>query len=265
MGETRRRAGAGSDAQVGGIVLGSESPTPPRGGARLTNHAYHLVRSRVLSGALRAGTVLPETTVAEELGISKTPVRQALRALLQEGLLEVGPRRQLMVSRVSVEHRQELLHVREALERIAVAQACHVMSVDEIDHLRILLRRQKRAAEANDEETFIDLDEELHLAIAAGARLRVVPRLLSQLRGFVRLMRLGTVRYQGHLHQVVDEHEAIVDALERGDEAGALEALALHLHKSEYVRRPAATLVDRGQGSGPVGASARGPGSSHSP
>jgi len=226
-----------------GVLAVSPSRLPPRGGARLTNHAYQLVRARVLTGALRAGTVLPETAVAEELGISKTPVRQALRALLQEGLLEVGPRRQLVVSGVSVEHRHELVQVREALERIAVAQACHVMSVDEIDQLRILLRRQKRAAEANDEETFIDLDEELHLAIAAGARLRVVPRLLTQLRGFVRLMRLGTARYEGHLHQVVDEHEAIVDGLERGDEGAALEALAIHLHKSEYVRRPAANVI----------------------
>jgi DNA-binding GntR family transcriptional regulator len=211
-------------------------PVPRRGGSRLTEHAYNQVREQVLRGALPAGTVLAETAVADQLGISKTPVRQALRALLHEGLLEVGPRRQLVVSGAWREHRQELLQVREALEQIAVSHACRSMPVEEIDQLRILLRRQRRAAEAGDEDGFIELDEELHLQLAAGAELRVVPRLLSQLRGFVRLMRLGTVRYEGHLHEVVDEHEAIVDAVERRDEAKALEALALHLHKSEYRR-----------------------------
>ena len=211
-------------------------PVPRRGGSRLTQHAYNHVRGQVLRGALPAGTVLAETAVADQLGISKTPVRQALRALLHEGLLDVGPRRQLVVSGDWTEHRQELLQVRQALERIAVSQACRSMPVEEIDQLRILLRRQRRAAEAEDEDAFIELDEELHLQLAAGADLRVVPKLLSQLRGFVRLMRLGTHRYEGHLHEVVDEHEALVDAVEQRDEAAALEALALHLHKAEYRR-----------------------------
>ena len=200
-------------------------PVPRRGGSRLTQHAYNHVRGQVLRGALPAGTVLAETAV-----------RQALRALLHEGLLDVGPRRQLVVSGDWTEHRQELLQVRQALERIAVSQACRSMPVEEIDQLRILLRRQRRAAEAEDEDAFIELDEELHLQLAAGADLRVVPKLLSQLRGFVRLMRLGTHRYEGHLHEVVDEHEALVDAVEQRDEAAALEALALHLHKAEYRR-----------------------------
>lgn len=211
-------------------------PLPRRGGSRLTEHAYNHVRAQVLRGALPAGTVLAETAVADQLGISKTPVRQALRTLLQEGLLDVGPRRQLVVSGSWMEHRQELLEVREALERIAVSHACRSMPVEQVDQLRILLRRQTRAAAAGDEDGFIELDEELHLQLAAGASLRVVPRLLTQLRGFVGLMRLGTVRYEGHLREVIDEHEAIVDAVERRDEAAALEALALHLHKSEYRR-----------------------------
>lgn len=221
---------------TGGSDDGSEAH--PHGGGRLTTHAYEHIRAQVLRGEVAAGTVLNEGKLATGLGLSKTPVRQALRALLLEGLLEVGPRRQMVVRGFSADYRQELLEIRESLERLAVSHACRSMDVDTIDHLRILVRRQRRAADAGDEEGFISLDEELHLGIAAGSDLRVVPRFLSQLRGFVRLMRLGSTRYQGHLYKVIEEHEAIVDALERRDEAAALEALSTHLHTSDYILRP---------------------------
>jgi DNA-binding GntR family transcriptional regulator len=227
---------------------GRVPPAPAPGGGRLARHAYEYVRSEVLRGALAAGTVLNEGALARRLGLSKTPVRQALRALLQEGLLDVGPRRQMVVRGFSPDYRQELLEVREALERISVSHACRSMTLDDIDYLHVLLRRQRRAAEAGDEECFIELDEELHLRIARASDLRVVPEFLSRLRGFVRLMRLGTRRYRGHLFRVVEEHKAIVDALEARDEAAALEALRVHLHTSEYVLDAAAGYAGEAKG-----------------
>ena len=185
--------------------------------------------------------MLAEGTLAVSLGVSKTPVRQALQLLRQEGLLAPGPRRQLIVSGISNERRAEILEVREALERIAVGRACEVMSLEDVDYLRLLLIRQRRAADAVAEDDFIDLDEAFHLGIAASARLPVVERMLGNLRGFVRVMRLGTERSKGHLHQVLAEHEAIVDALERRDANAATTALETHLHRSNYATRAAAT------------------------
>src|SRR6186997_2961264 len=101
----------------------------------LTDKAYQYVRTAILRGVFPVGTVLAEATLADELGISKTPVRQALQLLRTEGLLEVGPRRQLVVRGFSAAHRNEVLRVREALEEIAVETACRVMSLDQIDQL----------------------------------------------------------------------------------------------------------------------------------
>lgn len=70
--------------------------------------------------------------------------------------------------------------------------------------------------------------------IARGAGLQLVYKLLNQLRGFVRIMRLGTVRDRGHLLRVLEEHETIVVALERRDEEAALAALSHHLHTADY-------------------------------
>ena len=105
-----------------------------------------------------------------------------------------------------------------------------------------LLRRQRRAAEAGREDEFIDLDEELHVTLAERAGLRLVPRVLRQLRGFVRLMQLNTRRESGYLLRVYAEHERLIDAVEPRDEQSAIEALREHLHTSEYVAAAAELL-----------------------
>ncbi len=216
-----------------------------RAGGKLAQRAYAHVKARILNGGLPAGTVLAEEAIGSELGMSKTPARQALKALLIEGYFEIGPHRQMRVRSFSPSNREELLEVREALERLAITHACLSMSHDEIDFLHTILRRQKRAAETDDQEAFIDLDEELHLRIAAGSDLRFVPDLLARLRGFVRLLRLGTRREDGHLFRVLREHESIVRAIENRDLQSALTHLGQHLHTSNYpveVRKPAPKL-----------------------
>jgi DNA-binding GntR family transcriptional regulator len=205
------------------------------GSGRLTAWAYEFVRSEILCRRLQPGAVLTEGALATQLGVSKTPIRHALRALHQEGLLELGPRRQMLVCHEPPAQRQELIEVREALERIAVVHACRAMSDDDVDQLRTLLRRQRRAAEAGREDDFLDLDEQLHVTLAERAGLRLVPRVLRQLRGFVRLMQLNTRRDSSYLLRVYAEHERLVDAIEGRDEQSALGALRNHLHTSEYI------------------------------
>jgi DNA-binding GntR family transcriptional regulator len=208
--------------------------TEALGRGRLTERAYTYLREGIMRGDFPPGSVLAEEEVAATLGTSRTPVRQALGLLLQEGFVEVGSRRQVVVRGFTPEHKAEILLLREALEGVAIRRACEVMRLEDIDQLHVLLRRMRRAAEAGREEDFIDLDEEFHLEIAEGAQLPILYSLLSQLRGFIRVARLGSRRPPGVLKQVVAEHEEIVDALERRDAETALEALVEHLHKSDY-------------------------------
>jgi DNA-binding GntR family transcriptional regulator len=202
--------------------------------ATLTQRTYERMRAGIIGGRYPSGTVLGEGRLAEDLGVSKTPVRHALNRLRQEGFLVPGPRRQLVVADLSPERRAEIRDVRKALETIAVRTACRVSSMDDVDYLRLLLIRQRRAADAHAEDDFIELDEELHLAIAAAARLPVVERMLTTIKGFVRVMRLGTARSRDHLYNVLGEHEAIVDAIERRDSDAAVGALLAHLERADY-------------------------------
>jgi GntR family transcriptional regulator, rspAB operon transcriptional repressor len=203
-------------------------------GTTLAEYAYDHLRSEILRGQLSVGSVVAEGTVADKLGISKTPVRQALQSLRRDGLLDLGPRRQLIVRGFTGEHRREVLDVRIALESLSVRRACETLTIEQIDHLRLLLIQQRRAVDAGDEDRFIELDEQFHLRIAAGAGLPIVERFLSQLRGFVRVMRLGTTRPPGHLQEVLAEHERIVDLLEQRKAALAEGALRDHLERADY-------------------------------
>jgi DNA-binding GntR family transcriptional regulator len=214
------------------VIKGSRPREAP--GTTLAERAYDYVRGEILRGRLPAGSVVAEGTVAEELGISKTPVRQALQSLRRDGLLELGPRRQLTVRGFSSEHRREILDVRIALESLSVRRACETMTIEQIDYLRLLLIQQKRAVDAGDEDGFIELDEQFHLHIATAAGLPIVERFLGQLRGFVRVMRLGTTRPPGHLQEVWAEHEKIVDTLEARKPAHAARALRAHLEHVDY-------------------------------
>jgi DNA-binding GntR family transcriptional regulator len=204
------------------------------GRGKLTEEAYRHLRDGIMRGDFPTGSVLAETEVARKLGSSRTPVRHALSQLLQEGLLEVGPRRQVIVRGFTPEHRAEILMLREALESVAVRRACEVMTLEDIDYLRLLLIRQRRAAREGREHDFLDLDEEFHLKIGEGAQLPLLHGFLGQLRGFVRVARLGSPRPPAVLTQIVEEHERLVDALERRDVDKALSVLVLHLHRSDY-------------------------------
>ncbi len=232
-------------------------PSGTSGRGRLTTRAYDYLREGILRGDIAVGSVLGETEVASQLDMSRTPVREALRLLLKEGLLEVGPRRQLVVRGFTARHRAEILELREAIEGIAVRHACETMSADDVDQLRLLLMRQRRAANEGREDDFIELDEAFHLEIAEQAQLPIIHQILGQLRGFVRVMRLGSSRPPDHLQQVVAEHEAIADALEARDADRALEILSAHLHTSEYAlgpepELPAAAAAPAGQAEVPV-------------
>lgn len=221
--------------------MSSTSPGRPESATarkNLTDKAYDHVRAGILRGDLPVGTVIAEARLADELGISKTPMRQALQLLRTEGLLEVGPRRQLVVRGFSAGHRNEVLRIREALEEIAVETACRVMTLEQIDQLQLTLLRQKRAADAHNEEDFLILDEEFHIMIARGANLPIVAQLLEQMRGFARLMRLGRSQPPEHLQDILAEHTRIVTALEARDASAALRALHDHLHHWDYLLSP---------------------------
>jgi DNA-binding GntR family transcriptional regulator len=218
-----------------GSPLAALSDDAPAAGRGAGERAYQAIRTAIVRGTLRAGTVLGEDELAGALGISRTPVRSALQTLLAEHLVESGPRRQVIVRGVSPEERREVMLLREALERVAVTEACARITIDEVDHLRLILIRQRRAAVNEAVEDFIDLDDQFHIGIAESARLPMLVRFLGQIRAISRIMGLRAVTREGRFEQVLDEHDGIVTALEARDAGAALKAIDAHLANTSRI------------------------------
>jgi DNA-binding GntR family transcriptional regulator len=198
---------------------------------------YQHLRAEILQVRLKPGTVLGEVDIAAELDVSRTPVRTALQMLLAEQLVEIGPRRQVLVRGFSARELEEVCLLRHALERIVVETACRVIEPDEIDQLRLTLLRQKRAAAAKNTAAFMDLDDAFHLGLAAAARLPLLSRFLQQLRAYVRMMGLQALTREGRFSQVLEEHQAVVDALEARKVNRARAAIDSHLKSTQAVLR----------------------------
>lgn len=204
-----------------------QQPMPGRTpvGAR----TYTELRRRILHGELPSGALLSEADLAALLGVSRTPVREALRELLNEGLVEDGPRRQVVVATASPQLNREVQLMRGALERLAIREATTTRDVSDLDQLRLIMIRTRRALAADDINTYLDCDDEFHLLIARTAGLPIVEDVLRRLRGFTRLAGLTIQWDPEHLQRSADQHDAIIDALETGDPDTAETALADHL------------------------------------
>jgi DNA-binding GntR family transcriptional regulator len=198
-------------------------------GSGAGGRAYAALRAGIMRDLLPPGTRLAEAELAMALGVSRTPVRSALQVLLQEGLVETGAKRQIFVRVFTPDEQREAILLREALERTAIAEASRVIELSEIDELRLVLMRQRRAADRGDIEAFIDLDDQFHLGIAQRARLPLLEKFLGQLSATIRLMGLRAAMHEGRPSAVLDEHEAILVALEKRDAKAAQAALDRHL------------------------------------
>lgn len=193
---------------------------------------HEALRAAILSGALAAGEAVDEVATAAEHEVSRTPVREALRALTSEGLLVPGPRRQLRVVDVSPEHRREVTSLRVALETTAAEQACARRTADDVDRLRLLVARQRRAAKGGDALTFLEADEAFHRALAEVAAMPTLMLLLDQLGAFVRLARLGQPTPSRHMLGLTQEHDHLLDLLEEGDGDTLAATLAEHIRST---------------------------------
>lgn len=193
---------------------------------------HEALRAAILSGDLAAGEAVDEVATAALHSVSRTPVREALRALTSEGLLVPGPRRQLRVVDVSPEHRREVTSLRVALETTAARQASERRTPDDVDRLRLLVARQRREAMGGDALAFLEADEAFHRALAEVAEMPTLMLLLDQLGGFVRLARLGQPTPQQHMLALTREHDHLLDLLEDGDGDALTATLAEHIRST---------------------------------
>jgi DNA-binding GntR family transcriptional regulator len=186
--------------------------TPPPSMARLAADA---VRKMILTGELQPGDRVVENQLTHQLGVSRPPLREALRVLEQEGLLVQQPRRGVIVVPITLHDVYEIFTLRDQLERMAVEFGVPVRSPDRLERCRAALRDLEDAARAGDAATVTDRAFDFHLAVVG---------LAGHCMGMNQRARVAGEGLWGN----VERHRAILEALERGDPQEILELLADH-------------------------------------
>jgi DNA-binding GntR family transcriptional regulator len=204
----------------------------------LLNAAYDHLRAAVLDGSLVPGSRVTVRPLAEQLGLSPTPIKAALVALEREGFLVAVPHRGYFVPEVSNDGLLELYELREAVDGIAARRAAGtVHHVQIAARLRGLLAEQREAIEANDLHSYGELDLSFHRVIWEGSGSRRLIPIAENLIAQVRLGNRLSAQAPGRLPVAVDEHEAVLEAIRRGDARAAERHIRRHVREAGQALR----------------------------
>ena len=194
----------------------------------LADKAYHEIRRLIVSLELAPGAVIDERELIERLEIGRTPVREALRRLSHEGLVEVYPRRGMFVTGVDVRELARLSEVREVLEPEAARLAAERATDADREELRALLAELEGGA-----SELMDLDERIHRAVYRAAHNDLLEATLEQY--YVLALRIWSIALdRAHeLEEAVEAHRALLEAIQAGDGDRAADTMRAHVQDFE--------------------------------
>lgn len=197
---------------------------------------YEELKRQILMGKITPGMRMMEVELAEEMGVSRTPVREAIRKLEKEGLVTIEPRRGAYASDISVKDMVDVLEVREDLEGFAAFLAADRITQAEVDELREITENYSEAVRNNDTEKMITFDERFHKKIVASSGNKTLIQLSETVQELaLRFRYLYYDDFSRYVNMPV-EHKEIIDALTSGNGDMARQSADDHVKKlKEFV------------------------------
>jgi DNA-binding GntR family transcriptional regulator len=200
-----------------------------RAGDSTPLQVYAQLRDAIVRTELAPGRQLSENELAAALGVSRTPVREALAKLRDERLVEVVPQLGSFVSRINPAAVADAQFIREALECAAVRVAAERCTEDDVRRLEESLQAQERTRERDDFDAFYALDEAFHHDLCAMSGHQMVWAISQRAKGHLNRVRRLSLPMANYLGSMIEEHRAVVEAVARHDAGEAELALRYHL------------------------------------
>jgi len=183
----------------------------------LSQKVYRVLKTEIIKGSLKPGTKLSEGKIAEQMGVSRTPVREALKELSAEGFVKMNPNQAVVVSNASVEDVQEVLQIRGVLEGLAARLATKMISEEEIKELEKYQKQMEYYTKKDDVLAFGEMDAELHELILNVCSNNWLIQIRKNLSDQAHRYRIRSLSVPGRLKYSLKEHQEIVEALKRKD------------------------------------------------
>lgn len=203
-------------------------PTDEKHGGVLRESVREAIRDRVISGQLPPGSRLVERQLAEQLKVSRVPVREALRALEREGFVEERPTRGMVVTQPSEDDLDTLFEVRSALEDILCRRLVRTLDDQGLDHLQAVVERAEAAIDSRDSAAAVEANAAFHEVLLEEAASRVLASVIEPVGGLMRWM----LKQHDDARTMNAEHRLILDALRDRDTDRAITAFRDHLASS---------------------------------
>ena len=199
----------------------------------LSGKVFRTLSEQILSGKYQKGDELREVTVGKELGVSRTPVREAFRKLELEGLVVMAPRKGAKVASITERDLNDVLEVRKGMEVLAVSLACQRIAKEELDKLDEIERKFQAQIEAGNLTELAELDVEFHDTIYKATNNQRLVQLLNNLREQMYRYRVEYLKDIAVRRTLADEHRSICEALRAGDETKALDYIRIHIDNQQ--------------------------------
>lgn len=196
----------------------------------LRDQIYAMVRERILMGMIAPGEVIDEKAIAARLSVSRTPVREAVKKLSDEHLVEIIAQSGTRATGIERKEIEQAFLIRRALEMESAAQAAPRMTVEHSDHLSEILHQHARAIERREYAKAIGLDDAFHRYITEVSDLPMLWRHIEISKAQLDRCRHLMLPRSGEAEATLAHHRAIIRALNSGDPAAARDAIADHLN-----------------------------------
>ncbi|MEO6012834.1 MAG: GntR family transcriptional regulator [Devosia sp.] len=198
----------------------------------VSRQVYELLRDKIQTIELRPGESINERRLSEWLGVSRTPIREAIRRLSGDGLIEIIPNVGTSVALVDPRRVYEFCVIRRSLECAAVEEAALRMTPAIARQLDRLIDEQDETIESGDMMRNITVDSAFHRLINETSGFATLAEMMQRVMGEILRARHLSIKLPGRLREPIIEHRAIVDALRAGDPAAASQAMRTHLDLS---------------------------------
>jgi DNA-binding GntR family transcriptional regulator len=210
----------------------------------LRDVVFNTLREAILRGELVPGERLMELQLASKLGVSRTPIREAIRMLEQEGLAVTIPRKGAEVAKMTLKDMEDVLEIREALDELAVRIACDKISQEQLASLIDVKELFVSSTRTGDVKMIAEADVRFHDVIYEATGNPKLVTLLNNLREQVYRYRVEYIKNPANYPTLIAEHEAIVEGLKNRDKTAA--TLAMHAHVENQAAAVKAVIQRQG-------------------
>ncbi|MFT5872349.1 MAG: DNA-binding GntR family transcriptional regulator [Clostridium sp.] len=190
---------------------------------------YERLKEDIITGKIKQGEVLNERKLSDDLGISRTPIREALQVLEAEGWVVVEPWKGVHVKKFTIKDVEDVLNVRRALEVLTVESTIHNLNDYDIKKLQSMLEEQDKLREKYDADLFICIDRKFHGLISELANNSVLTTMLNIISDKVRCLGIKALHTHERYIETLKEHTDILESIKNRDIDGAKQAMEYHM------------------------------------